>query len=87
MALRAGRGCRTVTNAEVMEYVRSLWKRMEAMESVKHRYPNLGDVSEPDEESFEEGETIEETAEMRVLRSIISSSSRPKVEISTYAGT
>ena len=60
---------------------------MEAMELGRHREPDLGDVSDPEEEGNEkEEEPAPESAEMKMLRSVLGSSSRPKPSLSTYDG-
>jgi hypothetical protein len=41
-----GRGRRPISNAEVMEEVRIMQERMEAMEVARHRDPEVGDISE-----------------------------------------
>ena len=46
------------------------------------------DVSEPEGEVEEEGASpLEEAAKIRLLRSVLGSISRPKLEISTYDGS
>ena len=84
---RAGRRGRHVANAELMEQMRVMQARLEAMELAKHREPDLGDVSGPEEEVNEqEEEAAPESAEMKMLRSVLGSSSRPKPSLSTYEG-
>ena len=43
-----------------MEEIGILWERMEAMEVARHRDPDFGDVSEPNEEYYKEGERGDE---------------------------
>ena len=51
----------------------------------RHREPDLGDVSDPEEEGNEqEEEAAPESAEMKMLRYVLGSSSRPKPSLSTY---
>ena len=50
-----GRGHRPISNVELMEEATILWEILEAMEVVRHRYPDAGEIREQDEESSEEG--------------------------------
>jgi hypothetical protein len=82
---RTGRTGRPVANVELMEQLRVMQARSEAMELGRHREPDLGDVSDPEEEGNEqEEEAALESAEMNMLRSVLGSSSRPKPSLSTY---
>ena len=75
-------------NAEVMEEMRELRARLEAMETDRRRDPEAGDVSEPeDEEKREEVAPMQKTPELRYFRSILGATSRPKPELSTYEGS
>ena len=56
---------------------------MGAMELGHPRYPK--DVSEPEAEE-EAGENVEITPEMRLLRSVLGSTSKPRLEVSSFAG-
>ena len=84
---RAGRRGRLVANAELMEQLRVMQARLEAMELGRHREPDLGDVSDPEEKGNEqEEEAAPESAEMKMPRSVLGSNSRPKTSLSTYDG-
>ena len=75
-------------NMDIMEEMRELWERLEAMETYRHRDPEVGDVSEPkSEEKWEEVETMLETPKLRYFRSILGVTSRLKLELSTYEGS
>ena len=53
-------------NVEVLEEMRELRARLEAMETLRQRDPEAGDVSEPkDEEQREEAAPMQETPELR----------------------
>lgn len=57
------------------------------MEEGRKWDPKAVDVSKPEEE-VEEGEGhVEEAPEVRLLRSVLGSCSRPKLEVSTYDGS
>ena len=88
--MKGGRACqrgRPVANAELMEQLRVMQARLEAMELGRHRELDLGDVSDPEEEGNEqEEEAAPESAEMKMLRSVLGSISRPKPSFSTYDG-
>ena len=84
---RVGQRGRPVANAELMEQMRVMQARLEAMELGRHREADLGDVSDPEEEGNEqEEEASPESAEMKMLRSVLGSNSRPKPSLSTYDG-
>ena len=75
-------------NMEIMEEMRELWERLEAMETYRHRDPEVGDVSKPkSEEKWEQVEIMIETPNMRYFRSILGVTSRLKLEFSTYEGS
>ena len=60
---------------------------MEDMELARQREPNLGDDSESEVEGGDqEEEATPETTEMKLLRFVFGSSSRPKPSLSTYDG-
>ena len=84
---RVGRRGRPVANAELMEQLRVMQARLEAMELGRHREPDLGDVSDPEEEGNEkEEEAAPESVEMKMPRFVLGSSYRPKPSLSTYDG-
>jgi len=83
-----GRRGRPAGNAEFLEEIRRLQIWLEAMEVGRQRDPKGGDVSEAEEELEEERATpVEEAAEVKLLRVVLGSSSRPKPEISIYDGS
>ena len=68
----AGRRGRHVSNVELIEQMRVMQARMEAMELGRQREPDLGDVSDPEEEGNEqEEEAAPESIEMKMLRSVL----------------
>ena len=77
MAARIGRarGCdrgRLVGNEKVLDEIRELRERLEAMEKDRRRDLEEGDVSEPeDEEQREEAVPMQETPELRYFRSFL----------------
>ena len=73
---------------EVLEEMRELRERLEAMEMDRQRDPEAGDVSEPkDEEKREEVAPMQETPELRYFRFILGQTSRPRPELPTYDGS
>ena len=84
---RGGRGGRPIANAEVMEELRVLREEMIAMRESRRRDPEAGDVSEAEPESEAEvEERIEEDIGMKILKSVIGASSKPRIEIAAYDG-
>ena len=84
---RVGRSGRPIANVELMEELRVMQARLEAIELGRHREPDLGDVSDPEEEGNDQEEgAAPESVEMKMLRSVLGSSSRPKPSLSTYDG-
>ena len=73
---------RPVANVEVLETMQQIQARLEAIEVGQHRYPE--DVSEPEAE--EEEENVELTPDMRLFRSVLGSTSRPRLEVSAFVG-
>lgn len=85
---RGGQRGRPVANAVLMEEMRRPQTQLEAMETGRQRDPEPGDVSECEEEAEEEAKApAQESAELKLLRSVLQSSSRPKPELSTYNGS
>ena len=66
-----------------MRLLQHLEARLDVIESDRHRDPN--DVSE-DEESQEEETTAQESTELRMLKQVFGSTSRPKPNVSNYSG-
>jgi len=94
MALRIGgvRGQRgqgqPTANEELVEEMRRMRAQLEAVETGRQRDPEVGNVSEPEEEGQAEAEVpVQETAELRFLRSILGTSSRPRPELPVYDGS
>lgn len=59
---------------------------METVEAGRRRDPKLGDESE-EEAATATDVSDEEAPELRLLRSVLSASSKPKTEISNYDGS
>ena len=74
---------RPVANVEVLETMQQIQARLEAMEIGQQRDPE--DVSEPETEE-EEGGNVELTPEMRFFKTVLVSTSKPILEVSTFAG-
>jgi hypothetical protein len=71
----------------VIEEMRNLQARLEAMEASQRRGIDTGDVSDREEESPEgEAEPEEENVEVILVRAIMGVSSRPKMEVPMYEG-
>ena len=78
---------RLVENVELIDHMRIMQARIEAMELGRHRESDLGDVSDLEEEgNKQEEEVAPESVDMNMLRSVLGSSSRPKPSLSTYNG-
>ena len=77
-----GHGRRGAANrggtAELMEEIRRLQTRLEALEMNWQQDPIGGDISGNEEEPNEEREVEEDRAEVRLLKSVIGASMRPK---------
>ena len=87
MAIRIGLGGvgrrgRPVANAEVLETMQQIQARLEAIEVGQQRDPE--DVSEPEAE--EEEENVELNPDMRLFKSVLGSTSRPRLEVSAFVG-
>jgi hypothetical protein len=68
--------------------MRTLKTRLEAMEAARQCDSETGDVSDSEEESPAGGEEpAEESAEVRLSRSVFGSGSRPRTEIPTDNGS
>ena len=75
-------------NTEVLEEMRELRAHLEAMEIDIRRDPEVGDVSEPeDEEQREEVAPMQETPELIYFISILGATSSPRQELPTYDGS
>ena len=67
-----------------MEVMQQITSRLEAMESRNQGNVDDGDISEPKIESPEEEEHVAITPQMRFLKSMLGSSSKPRPEIPIY---
>ena len=89
MVVRIGRGAtgrrrgRKVANAEVLETMQQIEAKLEAIEVGKPR--DLEDVSELEAEE-EEGGDVELTPKMRFFKTFLGSTSKPRIEVSAFAG-
>ena len=87
MAVRIGRGGasrrrgRTVANVEVLETMQQIQTRLEANEVGQQRDPE--DVNELDAE--EEEENVDLNPNMRFFKSVLGSTSKPRLEVSAFA--
>ena len=68
-----------------MEAMQQMQARLEAMEM--GRYADARDVSEPKAEAVEEEEPADVTPEMRLFKSVLRSTSKPRLEVSIYTGS
>ena len=85
MAIRVVRGAgrrRPIANAKVLGKLQRVEARMDAMEQRQPRDPE--DISEPETE--EAGEIAEIPPNMRLLRTVLGSTIKPKIEVSSFAG-
>ncbi len=78
-----GRGARRLEEGGLREEIRILVARLEAMEVGRRRDPEIGDESEQELEAAADGPEGEST-KMRLLRSVLVASSKPKLELPTY---
>ena len=67
--------------------MQQITSRLEAMESRNQGNVDDGDVNEPEFESPEEEKHVPITPKMRILKSVLGSSSKPRPEISIYQGS
>ena len=85
MAIRVGRGAgrrRPIFNTKVLGMLQRVEARMDAMERRQPRDPE--DISEPETEDAEEN--VEIPPDMRLLRTVLGSVVKPRIEVSSYAG-
>eukprot|EP00253_Pinus_taeda_P017972 PITA_17972 len=81
-----GRGVCRVADEGLREELRVFTTRLEAVEAGRRRDPELGDDSEEEAVTAMDG-SEEEAPELRLLRSVLLSSSKPKPEIPNYDGS
>ena len=70
----------------MLEEIRRVQNTLEALEVNRQQDPVGGDVSDNEEEPEEEREVEAHRAEVRLLKSVIGASMRPKPEVATYQG-
>jgi len=73
-----GRGARRVADEGLREQLRILIARLEAVEAGRRRDPKLGDDSEDEAATVTDG-SEEEAPKLRLLRSVLLASSKPKL--------
>jgi hypothetical protein len=79
------RGEPTLTNCVVERYMRELRARLEVMEEVQRREPDVGDVSNAERENVEVEEAAgEHIVEEHLLRVVVRLGSRAKIEVPMY---
>eukprot|EP00253_Pinus_taeda_P033425 PITA_33425 len=81
-----GRGARRMADEALREELRILTARLEAVEAGKRRDPELGDVSDEEVEAPADG-AEGDSPEVRLLKSVLLSNSKPKPELPTYDGS
>eukprot|EP00253_Pinus_taeda_P016787 PITA_16787 len=81
-----GRGARRMADEALREELRVLTARLEAVEAGRRRDPELGDVSEEEVEVAADGPEGD-SPEVKLLKSVLLSNSRPKPELPTYDGS
>ena len=91
MAFRMRGGCggqrgRPIANAQVLEVMERVTTRLEAIELRNQGNNPKGDVSEPEIESPDAEEAIILTPEMRFLKNVFGSSSKPRPEVPFIKG-
>eukprot|EP00253_Pinus_taeda_P031584 PITA_31584 len=81
-----GRGARRMAHEALREEVRVLTARLEAVEAGRRRDPEMGDVSEEEVEVAADGPEGD-SPEVKLLKFVLLSNSRPKLELRTYDGS
>eukprot|EP00253_Pinus_taeda_P010245 PITA_10245 len=81
-----GRGARRIAEEGLKEEIRIVTSHLEAVEARRRRDPEVGDDNEEEAEASTDGPKGE-TPEVRLLRSILVASSKPKPELPTYDGS
>ena len=68
--------------------MRELRARLESTETDRRRHPEVGDISEhEDEEQREEAAAMQKTPELRYFKSILGATSRTRPKLPTYDGS
>ena len=76
-----------VANRVMEREMRELRARLDSMETTQRRAPDVGDVSEAEMEEVEFAEAaVEDATEERVLRAVVKSGARAKIDIPMYEG-
>jgi hypothetical protein len=71
-----------VANRAMEREMRELRARLDAMETTQRRAPDVGDVSEAENEEVEVEEVVaEDAAEERLLRAVVKLGARAKIDI------
>ena len=78
-----GRGIRMIAEEGLREEIRILTTRLEAVEAGRRRDPETGDDSEEEVIATTDGSDGEDP-EMRLLRSVLMESNKPKPELPNY---
>eukprot|EP00253_Pinus_taeda_P016056 PITA_16056 len=81
-----GRGARRMADEALREEIRVLTSHLEVVEAGRRRDRAMGDVSEEEVEVAADGPEGE-SAEVKLLKSILLSNNRPKPELPTYDGS
>jgi hypothetical protein len=67
--------------------MRELCASFDAMETVQRRAPNVGDISDVENEEFKVEEVVaEDVAEERLLKVVVKLGARAKIDIPMYEG-
>jgi hypothetical protein len=76
-----------IANRAVEREMRELCVRLDVMDTVQSREPNVGDVSDAEREEIEFEESIGEYAsEERLLKAVVKLGAREKIDIPMYEG-
>jgi hypothetical protein len=76
-----------VENRSMEREMRELRARMDAMETTQRRAPDVGDVSDAENEEVEVEEVVaEDVAEERLLKVVVKLGAREKIDIPMYEG-
>jgi hypothetical protein len=76
-----------VENRVVEREMRELRARLDAMETTQRRAPDVGDVSDAENEEVEVEEAVgEDVAEERLLKAVVKLGAREKIDIPMYEG-
>lgn len=81
--MRTGRGAQTAVDEGLWEEIRILTAHLEAVEVGRRRDPEVGDDTDKEDIVPTDG-SDEEGLEMRLFKSVLLASSKPKLEIQNY---